>query len=228
MTTDPQALAIATRALPTESRAALHLALSVSRGESHYGDGWSVPPRPGTLAADQTEALGLTGTEGAGSNNWGAVQATGGAQSFPHLDHHADGTPYEGAYAINPSPEAGFKQVAFEVLKPNVRAAAEAGNGTQAVEAMHADGYFEATPAAYAAMVERNYNAFVAATGEPRLLTFPPSGAQPASTSSAAPSAGGGLLDLALAVGLAAATAWALDLLPKPKPKTAAPKDEVA
>lgn len=194
MTTDAQALAIATRALPTEPRADLHMALAVARTESHYSDNWHRP-------------------EG-NPNNWGGVQATGGEPSFPHLDHHADGSPYTGQYAVNPTPEAGFKQVAFNVLKPNVRAAAEAGNGTQAVQAMHQNGYFELDPVKYAAAVELQYNGFLASTGEPRLLTFPPLGA-PQTT---APSSGGsGLVDVAVAIGLAAATAWALDFLPKPK-----------
>lgn len=216
MTTDAQALAIALRALPLESRAALHLALSVSRFESHWGDGWSVPPKPGTLLADQTAALGLTGTEGAGSNNWGAVH-TASEPSFPHLDHHADGSPYEAKFTVNPTPEAGFKQVAFEVLKPNVRAAADAGNGTEAVFAMHSNGYFEASPELYASNVARNYENFLKATGEPRLLTFPASSGQPAGPSSPGSSGGTDLFEVALGLGLALGTAWVLDWLPKPK-----------
>ncbi len=200
MTTDAQALAIAARALPTEPRSGLHMALVVGRTETHYSDNWNR-------------------AEG-NPNNWGAVQATGGAPSFDHLDHHADGSPYTGKFAVNATPEAGFKQLAFEVLKPNVLEAAQAGNGTAAVNAMHANGYFELDPLKYAAAVEQQYNGFLAATGEPRLLTFPPAGAQPA-----APSSGGGgdLLEVALGIGLALGTAWVLDLLPKVK---TAPKGE--
>lgn len=196
MTTDAQALAIAVHALPQEPRAGLHLALVVSREETHYSDNWGPNILPG----------------GANPNNWGAVQATqAGQPAFPHLDHHADGSPYMGAYAVNASPEAGFKQAAFNVLKPNVLVQAELGNGTGAINAMHANGYFELDPAVYAAKASSNYDAFLAATGEPRLLTFTPAaGDAPQSTqdapSSGTPSGGGDLIDLLFA----GAVAWGL------------------
>lgn len=212
MTTDAQALAIATRALPQEPRAGLHMALIVAREETHYSDNWGPNILPG----------------GANPNNWGAVQATRADQpKFAHLDHHADGSPYMGAYAVNPSPEAGFKQVAFEVLKPNVLVAAELGDGTGAVNAMHANGYFELAPEAYAAAASKNYDAFLAATGEPRLLNFTAPGAVP---SPGAPQeeprtadAGGGLdlFDLVLAAGVAWGMAKVAEIL---APSKSAPK----
>lgn len=172
MTTDAQALAVAVRALPAEPRAALHLAISIGRTETHYGDNWDAA--------------------GQGSNNWGAVQEPNPepGNSFPHLDHHADGTPYTGNFRVYPSADAGFKDMAFTVLKPNVVSAAESGNGFAAVQAMHANGYFELDPAKYAAATEKQYNGFLASTGEPRLLSFSAAPAPSAATD--APQASGG------------------------------------
>lgn len=162
MTTDAQALAIALQARPTTPRAALHMALVVGREETHYGDNWT--------------------NDGVGSNNWGAVQdphPTPGS-SFPTVDHHADGTPYTGNYRIYPTPEAGFSDLANNVLHPNVLAAATAGDGFGAIQAMHQNGYFELDPLKYAAAAAKNYAAFLAATGEPALLNFSPSPIAPA------------------------------------------------
>lgn len=194
MTTDAQALAIALRALPTESRAALHFALAVGRAESHYADGWDAA--------------------GQGSNNWGSVQATSDAQpSFPHLDHHADGTPYTGHYRIYPTPEAGFKDLAFNVLKPNVREAAERADGTAAVFAMHGNGYFELAPAKYAAAVEAQYNGFLKGTAEPRLINFGP---MPADGPTQSASGSVDLIDIAVGLTVALGAAWLADVLPVP------------
>lgn len=207
MTTDAQALAIATRALPSEPRAALHMALIVGRTETHYGDNW--------------DALG------AGSNNWGAVQATDLSQaSFPHLDHHADGSPYMAAFRKYPTPDAGFKDLAFEVLKPNVVAAASAGDGTAAVNAMHDNGYFELDPAKYAASVEKQYNSFLASSGEPRLLSFGGPAPQPQDAPSSSATGGGiDFVDVALGVAAVAGAAWLADVLASPsKPSKGATK----
>lgn len=207
MTTDAQAIAIATRALPAEPRGALHMALIVGRTETHYGDNWDAA--------------------GAGSNNWGAVQARGGQPSFDHLDHHADGSPYTGKFRTYPTPDAGFKDLAFEVLKPNVLQAAQAGNGTAAVLAMHDNGYFELDPAKYVAAVEKQYNGFLASSGEPRLLSFPDvgnvrEGAVPPGTPPAG-SGGGSLIETGVVIAAALGLAWALDVLKpaKPAPKAA-------
>jgi hypothetical protein len=207
MTTDAQALAIATHALPLEERPALHFALAVCRAETHFGDGW---------AAGEGQ--------GVGSNNMGAVQVPpslrGKIPSFEHLDSH-DGTAataYRTYFKIYPTPEAGFKDAAFEVLRrPGVREAVEAGNGRAAVEAMRAGGYFELAADKYAAKLAQNYDSFLRATGEPRLFTF--SEPEPAlNEASAAGGSGSGLdgfLLLLLGVGVALAT----DFL-KPKPPT--------
>lgn len=187
MTTDREALSIALRALPNESRAALHLALAVGRTETHYGDNWD--------------------HAGAGSNNWGSVQGTPG---FEHLDHHANGEPYTTSFKTYPSPLAGFKDLAFEVLRrPGAREAAERGDGTAAVFAMHDGGYFELDPAKYAASLEKQYAGFLAGTGEPRLLTF--SGPAPGVTPPAEGS--GSSLDALTVLGLALAGAWLKDML---------------
>lgn len=188
MTTHAQALAIALRALPQEPRAALHFALGVTGAETGYGDRW--------------------GIDGAGSNNWGADQTTEPVNGFPHIDHHADGTAYVGVFRKYPSPEAGFKGAAFNILKPNVLAAVTQGDGVAAVNAMHANGYFELAPVKYAAAVERNYNSFLAATGEPRLLSFQ---GVPAASGAGASSGSGGLAEAAVGVGLLLATAWLAD-----------------
>lgn len=194
MTTDAQALALATRTLLGESRAALHLVLLIAKSETDFGDGWGADPE-----------------RGAGSNNWGAVQ---GKPGFQHLDHHEDGTPYTTSFKSYATPAAGLRDVAFEVLRrPGAREAAEAGDGSGALAAMRRGGYFELPLAQYQAKAEKKYAAFLAATGEPPLLAFSASvpGVDPPPTGS------GSSLDALIVLGLGLGAAWLHDLLTPPK-----------
>lgn len=203
MTTAAQALQIAENALPGAPRGALHLALAVTRFETGWGSGW---PDDGTGAH--------------GSNNWGAVHATE-PPYFAHKDKHADGSEYIALFKMYPTPEAGFSDAAHIMLKPNVEALAAAGDGQAAVEAMRANGYYEAPAALYAKKVKENYAAFLAATGEPALLSFdglpvqegpgnPPAGSDESSD----------LLKVAVVAGLALGAAWLADVFgPSRTPK---------
>jgi len=135
---DTWAYNIAKTAAPTMPEPQRQYTLSVARGEGLYGKGWGTGP-------------------GAGSNNWGAVQGTGDAGSFQHIDHHADGTAYTTAFKKYSSPQAGFLDMAHILLKPNVIAALDKGNLHDAVYAQHDNRYFELAPDKYLSAVENNY-----------------------------------------------------------------------
>jgi peptidoglycan hydrolase-like protein with peptidoglycan-binding domain len=184
---DANAYAVAKRAIPAMPEAQRQYVLAVSRGEGGYGAGWANPPKDPTALAF-AKSKGLTGTEGAGSNNWGAEQGTGDAGSFPHVDfgwRNPDGTPwngkgpkvwlpYIGNYKKHSTPEEGFKSVAATILNGGKRGTVGAkeiqdaiakGDLKAAVYAQHANGYFELDPAEYLAAVTRNYAALADATG---------------------------------------------------------------
>lgn len=135
---DKAAYAVALRAAPAMTDRERQYALTVARGEGFYGLGW---PQG----------------QGAGSNNWGAVQGVGDAGSFDHIDHHADGTPYTGKFKKYSTREKGFLDMANILLKPNVKAALAGGSLHDAVFAQHSNGYFELDPAKYLSAVEKNY-----------------------------------------------------------------------
>ena len=137
---DTWAYAVAKNAAPSMPEPHRQYALAVARGEGRYGKGWGADP-----------ALG------AGSNNWGAVQGTGDAGAFQHIDHHADGTQYSTNFKRYSTPENGFLDMAHILLKPNVTAALNKGNLHDAVFAQHSNGYFELAPDKYLASVVRNY-----------------------------------------------------------------------
>jgi peptidoglycan hydrolase-like protein with peptidoglycan-binding domain len=190
---DVNAYAVAKRAAPTMPEAQLQYSLAVSRGEGGFGAGWSNPPRdPVALAFAQKN--GLTGTEGAGSNNWGAEMGQGDAGSFRHVDfgwRNPDGTPwngkgpkvwlpYIGTYKRHSTPEKGFLSVAKTILGGGKRGALGAkeiqdaigrGDLKAAVYAQHANGYFELNPAEYLKAVERNYADLTSALGWRALLS---------------------------------------------------------
>jgi hypothetical protein len=189
---DVTAYAVAKRAAPTMPEAQLQYAVTVSRGEGGFGAGWSNPPRD-PVALAFAKANGLTGTEGAGSNNWGAEQGAGDAGSFKHVDfgwRNPDGTPwngkgprvwlpYIGTYKRHSTPEKGFLSVAKTILGGGKRGAVGAkeiqdaigrGDLKAAVYAQHANGYFELNPADYLKAVERNYADLTAAIGWRALL----------------------------------------------------------
>ena len=150
--------------------------VTVARGEGHYGTGWGSPSAK-TIA--DSAVYGLTGKEGVGSNNWGAVQGTGNAGSFPHVDYHADGTPYKGTYKRYATPEDGFLDMARVILGGGTRGATgqvaikdaiAKGNLRDAVYAQHANGYFELNPESYLSAVLKNYNSIMAGISWPKVL----------------------------------------------------------
>lgn len=147
---DQWAYNVAKKAAPNMPEEQRQYTLAVARGEGYYGKGW-------------------TG-EGASSNNWGAVQGTGDAGSFPHIDHHADGKPYTGKFKKYSTPEAGFLDMAHVLLKPNVQAALKTGNLHDAVFAQHSNGYFELAPDKYLSAVEKNYAQLTVNVGWRKLL----------------------------------------------------------
>lgn len=218
---DVNAYAVAKRAAPTMPEHQRQYVLAVSRGEGGYGAGWGNPPKD-PVALAFAKSKGLTGTEGAGSNNWGAEMGQGDAGSFKHVDfgwRNPDGTawngkgpkvwlPYIGTYRKHSTPEKGFLSVASTILKGGKRGAAGAkaiqdaiakGDLKEAVYAQHANGYFELAPDQYLKAVLRNYSDLTSATGWKALLGG---------------SGGGGGLGIVLAVaipaivGLAGAAWW--------------------
>ena len=157
--------------------------LTVSRGEGFYGLGWG---NPSAQTIRLSEQFGIDPKAGVGSNNWGAEQGTGSAGSFPHLDHHADGSPYVEQYKKHHTPEEGAASVARTLLKPNVRAALNTGiylgpkaefHGKNlgplqaAVYTQHDNRYFELHPDKYLLAAKRNYDALTSKLQWPPLLT---------------------------------------------------------
>jgi len=215
---DVNAYQVAKRAAPTMPEPELQYALTVARGEGGYGQGWAKPPTD-PVALAFAKSKGLTGTEGAGSNNWGAEQGSGDAGSFPHVDfgwRNPDGTPwnrkgpkvwlpYIGTYKRHSTPEKGFLSVARTLYSGGTRGAAGAaelkaalarGDLEAAVKAQHANGYFELAPDQYLKAVRRNYADLTAALGWRNLLA------------GAVESAGGILLALLVTTGIGAAVWW--------------------
>jgi hypothetical protein len=189
---DVTAYAVAKRAAPGMPEHQRQYVLAVSRGEGGYGAGWANPPRD-PVALAFAKSKGLTGTEGAGSNNWGAEMGQGDAGSFKHVDfgwRNPDGTawngkgpkvwlPYIGTYRKHSTPEKGFLSVASTILNGGKRGAAGAkeiqdaiakGDLKAAVYAQHANGYFELAPDKYLSAVMRNYSDLTSATGWKALL----------------------------------------------------------
>ena len=104
--------------------------LTVARGEGFYGLGWGNPGENTVLLSEQ---LGIDPVAGVGSNNWGGIQGVGNAGSFPHIDHHADGTPYVGTFRKYKTSADGAADMARILLKPNIKAALLSGFYTGAV-----------------------------------------------------------------------------------------------
>lgn len=195
---DARAYAVAKAAAPQlgMNEKQIQYVLTVARGEGHYGDGWA-HPSAATIAKSQK--FGLTGYEGANSNNWGATQGSGDAGSFPHVDSgwmipDANGQPTSahwkgsgpkvwGDYVANykkwSTPEKGFLDMARIILNggkrgaigaAEIKAAIDKGNLHDAVFAQHRNGYFELKPESYLTAVLRNYNSIMAGVGWPKLL----------------------------------------------------------
>lgn len=151
---DQAAYDVAVRAAPAMPEAHRRYALSVARGEGFFGLGWA---HPSVQTLKDSAAFGLSGFEGTGSNNWGAVQGKGDAGSFMHVDYHANGTPYVNPYRKYLSREGGFLDMARTLLKPNVTAALDRGDVHGAVFAQHDNHYFELAPEEYFKAVRQNY-----------------------------------------------------------------------
>lgn len=152
--TDLWAYNVAKTASPDMPEAYRQYSLAVARGEGFYGQGWGSDP-----------------ATGAGSNNWGAVQGSGDAGSFQHLDHHADGSAYTTAFKKYSTPQAGFLDMASILLKPNVKAALDTGSLHDAVFAQHDNRYFELDPDQYLSAVTRNYSDLTANIGWSKKLS---------------------------------------------------------
>ena len=174
---DNRAYEIAKAANPNLTEKERQYVLTVARGEGFYGSGW------GNVSAAQKEVaskFGITGLEGVGSNNWGAVQGSGNAGSFPHVDYDANGKPYLGKFRRYATPEDGFNDMARVILgggkrgaagSAAIKAAISKGSLKDAVYAQHANGYFELAPEKYLAAVKRNYDILSVNTEWKRLLS---------------------------------------------------------
>jgi hypothetical protein len=146
--------------MPELSEAQRQYALTVARGEGFYGLGWK--------------------GDGKGSKNWGAVQGTGSAGFFTTTDHHADGKAYQGKFKRYKTDDEGFRDMATILFSGGKRGAegAAAINGAlkrgslkDAVNAQHANGYFELDPTKYLAAVAKNYGTLSANLKWPQALT---------------------------------------------------------
>ncbi len=142
------------QSLPNLTQAEQQYLLTVARGEGFYGLGWG-NPSPKTIA--DSESFGIDPKAGVGSNNWGAVQGSGNAGSFPHVDYHANGQKYLGTFKKYSLPQDGASDVARILLKSNVREALSKGDMHGAVLAQHDNHYFELNPEAYFSAVSKNY-----------------------------------------------------------------------
>jgi len=150
---------------------AVQYLVAVARGEGFYGLGWG-NPSPKTIADSAT--LGIDPRAGVGSNNWGAVQGSGNAGSFPHVDYHKDNTAYLGTFRKYATSSDGASDMARILLKPNVLAALSAGDLHAAVLAQHANHYFELAPEKYYSAVVKNYQALLHNLAWPNLLMMTP------------------------------------------------------
>src|SRR5574342_1022361 len=152
--TDDQAYALTKRMSPELTEPERQFALIIARVETYYGSGWHGP--------------------GVGSNNWGAIQGTGPAGYFMHIDHHADGTQYTTKFRkYHDNDEAWLDLVAF-VLKPNVRKVLnETHNANAALDVMrNQNRYFELQLSKYQDAFARNYSSFLKNTSfSPALST---------------------------------------------------------
>jgi hypothetical protein len=144
--------------------------VTVARGEGFFGLGWG-NPSPQTVK--NSAVFGLTGKEGIGSNNWGAVQGQGNAGSFQHIDYHRDGSLYVNPYRRYKTGADGAADMARILLKPNVLLALSMGDLHGAVMAQHSNGYFELDPEEYYKAVVKNYRALLQNLAWPNLLMNP-------------------------------------------------------
>jgi len=177
---DQQAYEVAKRAAPNMPEKHRQYTLSVARGEGFYGRGW------GSISPEAAK-YGLRGDEGLGSNNWGAVQGSGSAGAFPHVDFgwkNVNGQRVWKSYVANykkyATPEEGYLDMARIILNGGkrgavgaaaIKAALDKGSLRDAVFAQHANGYFELAPEKYLEAVTRNYGILTANTDWPKTLS---------------------------------------------------------
>ena len=169
MTIESEAFAVVNQ-LPGLTAAERQYLMTVARGEGYYGHGWA---NASTVTLSNSASMGLTGYEGVGSNNWGAIQERKptAENSFPHVDHDARGRPYIGRYKRYLTPLEGAADLAHVLLKPNLRAAINAGRDLGELAAIQrANGYYELAVEKYIAGVTRNYHKLTALLGWPALL----------------------------------------------------------
>lgn len=159
-----QARDLVAAVLPELTPAESQFMRSVSNADSNYGQGWVALAR--TLGMPEPEQY-------ADVHNWGAITApksTSDATSFFMRDRR---------WRRYATPEEGAKDAARIILKPNVKAAVNRGDGTGAVRAMGDNGYYIEPKIAKASQVEQ-YRKFIASsharviagTGEPSLLSW--------------------------------------------------------
>lgn len=124
---------------------------AVARGESGYGRGWK--------------------DAGIGSHNWGAVQAgrppCDPNRAFPYGDTHADGSKYAACFRKYPDDVTGAADFLRIMFKPNVIAAANAGDIRGVSTAMRANRYFELALDKHVIALTRNLTAMTTALNEP-------------------------------------------------------------
>jgi hypothetical protein len=126
----------------------------ITRFETFYASGWK----------DNGDRYG----DPRGSNNWGAVKYFG---EGPNWFTYTDETEHE-RFRSYASLDAGLRDAASIILKPNVKAAVNKGDGLAAVAAMKANRYFTADLPKYQGAVSKQYSDMVSNTGEKPLLSF--------------------------------------------------------
>lgn len=177
MSTASNALLVV-QSIPGLTPAEQQYLLTVTMGEGGWGTGWGNPSAQ-TIA--ESAQFGIDPLAGVGSNNWGADQEQGDATppTFPHIDHDKHGKAYVGHFARYTTPQKSAAKIAAILLKPNVRAAVNAGDMRSAVYAQHANGYFELNPEEYLKIVSKNYKILTNSLKWPPLLLQVPGGDPP-------------------------------------------------
>lgn len=162
MLSHTQAKQIFERVAPDLTKAERLVAQAIALHETSYGAGWK-------------------DGHGAGSHNWGAIMRPAGdagpffetADSRPPEEAGGAAIGFVGRFKVYPSDDDGARDVVRVGLKPNVRAAAKAGDLQGVAEAMHANHYFTGTSfdrevniARYRDALSEALKAIVGGTGE--------------------------------------------------------------
>ncbi len=167
-----EALEFQRRVSPELTPAEGQFARDVTNAESTYGAGWPVLARK----------LGMPDPEQyADVNNFGAI-------TDPRPTPERSFFMRDRWWRKYSTPEEGFRDAVKNILKPNVRASVNAGDGAGAVAAMGKNGYFiepEKSTAGqqfggsrakqiqqYTTFIRNSHQHVIEGTGEPSLLTF--------------------------------------------------------